>query len=238
MAEPRIVSHEEWLTARIAFMAKEKEFTRLREDLARERRALPWERVEEDYVFEASEGRVALADLFDGRSQLIVDHFMFGPDDEEGCPICSFWADNFNGISVHLAARDTAFVVVSRAPPAEFEPYKKRMGWTFRWVSSAGSDFNYDYGVARRPGEKRLDYNYGTIRREADEHPGVSVFAMKDGAVFHTYSTYARGLDVVNGAYHLLDLTAKGRTRAGCPGRWPGFGGTTATEFAAGGDNG
>ncbi|MBI2738033.1 MAG: DUF899 domain-containing protein [Rhodospirillales bacterium] len=217
MAEPRIVSHEEWLKARTAFMAKEKEFMRLRDELARQRRALPWERVEKDYVFEAPEGRVTLADLFDGKSQLIVDHFMFGPDYEEGCPSCSFWADNFNGIDAHLAARDTVLVVVSRAPLSRFEPYKRRMGWTFRWVSSAGSDFNYDYGVSRRPGENLLDYNYGTLQRDADEHPGVSAFVRQGDAVFHTYSTYARGLDPLNGAYQLLDLTARGRQEERLP---------------------
>ncbi|MPZ34595.1 MAG: DUF899 domain-containing protein [Rhodospirillales bacterium] len=217
MTESRIVSHEEWLKARTAFMAKEKAFMRMREELARERRELPWERVDKDYAFEAPEGHVSLADLFGSKSQLVVYHFMFGPDYEEGCPSCSFWADNFNGIGVHLAARDTALVGVSRAPLARFEPYRKRMGWTFRWVSSEGCDFNYDYGVSRRPDEKSMSYNYGTIQRSADEHPGISAFIEEDGAVFHTYSTYARGLDVVNGAYHLLDLTAKGRQEEGLP---------------------
>jgi predicted dithiol-disulfide oxidoreductase (DUF899 family) len=211
MATPRIVGHEEWLRARTAFLAKEKEFTRLRDELARERRELPWERVEKEYVFDAPECRVTLTDLFDGKSQLIVYHFMFGPDYEEGCPSCSFWADNFAGVGVHLAARDTALVAVSRAPLARFEPYKKRMGWNFRWVSSAGNDFNYDYAVSRRPDDKFLDYNYGTSRRQSDEHPGISAFVKQNDTVFHTYSTYARGLDAVNGAYQLLDLTAKGR---------------------------
>jgi predicted dithiol-disulfide oxidoreductase (DUF899 family) len=212
-----VVSHEEWVAARKALMAKEKAFTRLREELARERRQLPWERVEKDYVFEAPEGRVTLADLFAGKSQLIVYHFMFGPDYEEGCPSCSYWADNFNGLDVHLAARDTALVAISRAPLDRFLSYKQRMGWSFRWVSSAACDFNYDYGVSRRPGEKLLEYNYGTIQRKADEHPGISAFIKQDGAIFHSYSTYARGLDVVNCAYHLLDLTAKGRQEEGLP---------------------
>jgi predicted dithiol-disulfide oxidoreductase (DUF899 family) len=212
-----VVGHEEWLAARKALMAKEKEFTRMREELARERRSLPWERVDKNYVFETPEGRATLADLFAGKGQLIVYHFMFGPDYEEGCPSCSYWADNFNGLDVHLAARDTALVAVSRAPLDRFSPYKGRMGWSFRWVSSAGCDFNYDYGVSRRPGEKLLEYNYGTIRRDADEHPGISAFVQQDGAIFHTYSTYARGLDVVNCAYHLLDLTAKGRQEDGLP---------------------
>lgn len=217
MAEPRIVSHEEWLKARTAFMAKEKEFTPLRDELARERRALPWERVEKDYVFEAPEGRTTLANLFGGKSQLVVYHFMFGPDYEEGCPSCSFWADNYNGVGVHLAARDTALVAVSRAPLSRFAAYKQRMGWTFRWVSSAGSDFNYDYGVSRRPGDKLLDYNYGTLQRDADEHPGISTFVRQGDAVFHTYSTFARGLDPMNAAYQLLDLTAHGRQEEGLP---------------------
>ena len=206
-----VVSHEAWVKARMDFMAKEKEFTRLREELAAERRALPWEKVDKTYEFEAPEGRVTLSELFGGKSQLIVQHFMFGPDYEEGCPSCSFWTDNFNNIEAHLAARDTALVLVSRAPLAKFAPYKKRMGWTLPWVSSAGSDFNYDYGVSRRPGDKMLSYNYGTLQRNADEHPGVSAFIKQDGQVFHTYSTYARGIDTLNGAYQLLDITAKGR---------------------------
>jgi predicted dithiol-disulfide oxidoreductase (DUF899 family) len=154
MTPHRIVSHDEWLKARTAFLAKEKEFTRLREELAHERRALPWEKVEKNYVFEAPEGRVTLADLFDGKSQLVVYHFMFGPDYEEGCPSCSFWADNFSGIVAHLAARDTAFALVSRGPLDKLEAYKKRMGWTFRWVSSAANDFNYNFAVSRGPARR------------------------------------------------------------------------------------
>jgi predicted dithiol-disulfide oxidoreductase (DUF899 family) len=214
-----VVGHEEWVKARVAFMEKEKAFTRMRDELAAERRALPWEKVEKDYAFEAPEGRVALADLFGGKSQLIVYHFMFGPDYKEGCPSCSFWADNFDGIDGHLSARDTAFVAVSRAPLAMFAPYKQRMGWKFRWVSSALGDFNYDYGVSRRPGEKSIPYNYGTIQRDSDEMPGLSSFIRQDGQVFHTYSVYARGIDNVNGTYQLLDLTAKGRDEEGLP--WP-----------------
>lgn len=219
MTSHRIVSHDEWVNARKAFMAKEKEFTRLREELARERRELPWEKVDRDYVFDAVEGKVTLSDLFGGKSQLIVQHFMFGPDYEEGCPSCSFWTDNFEGIEGHLAARDTAFVLVSRGPLDRILAYRKRMGWTFRWVSSLANDFNYDYGVSRRPGEKLLDYNFGTIQRDVDEHPGISTFIKQDGAIFHTYSVYARGIDVVNGAYQLLDLTAKGRDEDSLP--WP-----------------
>jgi predicted dithiol-disulfide oxidoreductase (DUF899 family) len=212
MTTPRIVSHEEWLTAQKAHLAKEKAFTRLRDELARERRELPWERVDKDYAFEAPEGRVSLADLFAGRGQLIVQHFMFGPDWNEGCPSCSFWTDNFNGVDVHLAHRDTSFALVSRAPLAKLEAYRKRMGWTVRWVSSLGSDFNFDYGVSFKPGEGGRKYNYDTIVPYGEEAPGLSVFRRgQDGAIYHTYSTYARGLDVLNGAYHLLDMTSKGR---------------------------
>jgi len=210
-----IVSHEKWPNARTAFLGKEKEFTRQREELARERRQLPWERVEKPYVFEALEGRLSLAELVGKYDQLIVYHFMFGPDWQEGCPGCSFWADNFNGVDAHLAARDTALVAVSRAPLATLEAYKKRMGSDFRWVSSVGNDFNYDFVVTRRPDEKVMPYNYGLTPREAEELPGLSTFVKEGDAVFHTYSTYARGLDVVNGAYHLLDLTAKGRHEEG-----------------------
>jgi predicted dithiol-disulfide oxidoreductase (DUF899 family) len=208
----RIVSHEEWLEHRKAFLAKEKEFTRLRDELARARRELPWEKVEKDYVFEAPEGRVTLADLFDDKGQLIVQHFMFGPDWNEGCPSCSFWTDNFNGIDVHLAHRDTAFVLVSRGPIDKLEAYRKRLGWTVRWVSSLNNDFNFDYGVSARPGEKSIDYNFGTQRPNSQEMPGFSAFRRgEDGAIYRTYSTYARGLDVLNGTYHLLDMTSKGR---------------------------
>ena len=221
MDSPRIVDHEEWIAARTAFLAKEKAFTQQREALARERRALPWERVDKPYVFEGPEGKLALADLFAGRGQLIVQHFMFGPDWNEGCPGCSFWSDNFNGIDSHLAERDTAFVAVSRGPLAKLEAYKKRMGWTFRWVSSAGSDFNFDFGVSFTPPDGNAhDYNYGSEKFDGEEKPGVSTFRRgDDGAIYHTYSTYARGLDVLNGAYHLLDMTSKGRDEAELP--WP-----------------
>jgi predicted dithiol-disulfide oxidoreductase (DUF899 family) len=211
MTQPNVVGHEEWLKARMAFLAREKEFTRLREDLARERRQLPWERVDKPYLFEGPEGRLTLADLFGKHDQLIVYHFMFGPDWEEGCPGCSYWADNFNGVDGHLAARDTALVAISRAPHDKLETYKKRMGWNFRWVSAVGPEFNHDFGVTRRSHDKVMPYNYGSTPREMEEMPGLSTFIRQDGNVFHTYSTYARGLDVVNGAHHLLDLTAKGR---------------------------
>ena len=218
----QIVSHEEWLKARTAFLEKEKAFTKAREDLARERRELPWERVEKSYTFDALEGRVTLADLFGRHSQLIVQHFMFGPDWNEGCPSCSFWSDNFNGIDGHLAARDTAFVLVSRGPLDRLEAYKKRLGWTFRWVSSAGSDFNLDFGVSFVRGSDAAgpDYNYGPMKVGGEEMPGISAFRRgDDGAIYHTYSTYGRGLDTINGTYQLLDLTSKGRDESGLP--WP-----------------
>jgi len=212
MTTPRIVSHEEWLKAQQAHLAKEKEFTRRRDELARERRELPWEKVGKNYVFEAPEGKVTLADLFDGKSQLIVQHFMFGPDWNEGCPSCSFWTDNFNGVDVHLAHRDTAFVLVSRAPIAKLEDYKKRMCWAVRWVSSLNNDFNFDYGVSFQPDEKGKKYNLDTVTPYGQENPGLTAFRKgEDGAIYRTYSTYARGLDVLNGTYHLLDMTSKGR---------------------------
>jgi predicted dithiol-disulfide oxidoreductase (DUF899 family) len=220
MTTPRIVSQEEWLKARKAHLAKEKEFTRARDVLARQRRELPWVKVEKPYTFDAAEGRVSLGDLFGGKGQLLIYHFMMGPDWEEGCPSCSFWADNYNGVDVHLAHRDTALVAVSRAPLARIDAYKKRMGWTFRWVSSAGSDFNFDYDASFKPDEEGLRYNFGTIKPFGEETPGISAFRRGDGgAIYHTYSTYARGLDMLNGAYHLLDLTSKGRDEQELP--WP-----------------
>ena len=212
MTTSRIVSHEEWLKAQQAHLAKEKEFTHRRDELARERRELPWEKVGKNYVFDAPEGKVALPELFGGKSQLIVQHFMFGPDWNEGCPSCSFWTDNFNGVDVHLAHRDTAFVLVSRAPIGKLEAYKKRMGWTVRWVSSLNNDFNFDYGVSFQPDEEAKKYNLDTVKPYGQENPGLSAFRKgEDGAIYRTYSTYARGLDVLNGTYHLLDMTSKGR---------------------------
>ncbi len=212
-----VVSHEEWLRARIAFLAKEKEFTRLRDDLSRLRRALPWERVEKSYSFEGPGGKEELADLFATRSQLVVYHFMFSPDWNEGCPHCSFWADNFNGIGIHLNHRDTTFVAVSRAPLAKIESFQKRMGWSFKWVSSSQTDFNYDYQASFTPAEVQDGagfYNYMTSKVPV-EREGVSVFYNDgSGAVFHTYSTYARGIDLMNTVYNYLDLTPKGRGEA------------------------
>lgn len=216
MTMHRIVSQADWLEARKALLAKEKAFTRQREELARERRALPWVKVEKDYVFDAPEGKVTLADLFDGKGQLIVQHFMFGPDWNEGCPSCSFWTDNFNGIDVHLAHRDTAIALVSRGPIDRLEAYRKRMGWTLRWVSSLHNDFNFDFAVSFPGEQKEPTYNFGTIKPYGQETPGLSAFRRgDDGAIYRTYSTYARGLDMLNGAYQLLDLTSKGRDEDG-----------------------
>ncbi|HEY1375132.1 MAG TPA: thioredoxin family protein [Candidatus Binatia bacterium] len=219
MSGHNIVSHEEWLAARKEHLRREKEFTRLRDQLSRERRELPWERVEKDYVFDGPNGRETLSDLFAGKSQLVVYHFMLGPDWSEGCKSCSFWADNFNGIDVHLKHRDVALIAVSRAPFNKLDAYKKRMGWSFKWVSSFGSDFNRDYRVSFMAEDKKdgkVDYNYTMQTFPSDEAPGISVFAKAPaGDIFHTYSSYGRGLDMLNGAYHYLDLVPKGRDEEG-----------------------
>jgi predicted dithiol-disulfide oxidoreductase (DUF899 family) len=214
----RIVSHDEWIAARRDFLAKEKEFTRLRDELSRQRRELPWERVDKTYVFDGPNGKESLADLFAGKSQLIVYHFMFGPDWEAGCKSCSFWAENFERLPIHLKHRDTTLIAISRAPLAKLEAYRKRMGWTFKWVSSGGNDFNFDYRVSFTPGDVEKGaraYNYDTIKVPEEEMPGISVFYKdKSGAIFHTYSCYARGIDMMNNVYHYLDLTPKGRDEA------------------------
>jgi predicted dithiol-disulfide oxidoreductase (DUF899 family) len=221
MDQHRILPHDEWLVARRELLDKEKEFTRLRDQLSRTRRDLPWERVEKSYVFDGPNGEASLADLFDGRSQLIVYHFMFGPDWQVGCKSCSFWADNFDGIIDHLHQRDVTFVAISRAPLATLEAFKRRMDWSFPWYSSERSDFNFDFAVSFsdnevKDGEKR--YNFGTLPPQVGEMPGTSVFCKDpDGAVFHTYSCYARGLDMQNTAYHYLDLVPKGRDEKGLP---------------------
>jgi predicted dithiol-disulfide oxidoreductase (DUF899 family) len=213
-----VVSHEEWLEARKALLAKEKEFTKARDALSAARREMPWEKVEKDYVFSGPNGQESLADLFAGKSQLVVYHFMFHPDWDEGCKSCSFWADSFNGIDVHLRHRDIAFLAVSRAPTAKLEAYKKRMGWSFKWMSSFGSDFNFDYGVSFTPEQiaNGATINYGAKNHFGEEIVGASVFA-KDGggAIYHTYSTYSRGVDILNGAYNYIDLTPKGRDEGG-----------------------
>jgi predicted dithiol-disulfide oxidoreductase (DUF899 family) len=210
-----VVSRERWNAERKELLAREKELTRLRDRIARERRALPWVRIEKRYEFDAPEGRCTLADLFEGRSQLLVQHFMFGPGWDEGCPSCSFMADHTDGMNVHLAHRDITFVAISLAPLAEIERFRARMGWKFRWVSSHGSDFNYDFGVSFTAEQKagaELSYNFGTQPVDSEELPGISVFARDEGGdVFHTYSTYGRGVEVMMGTYSLIDLTPKGR---------------------------
>jgi predicted dithiol-disulfide oxidoreductase (DUF899 family) len=219
MEPHRIVSHDEWIAARKAHLADEKAFTRARDALSKKRRELPWEKIEKNYVFEGPNGKETLPDLFGGKSQLIVYHFMLGPDWEEGCPSCSLLADHFDGAVVHLAARDVAFAVVSRAPLARIEKFKRRMGWRFKWVSSFGSDFNFDYQVSATPEEKAkgtAHYNYVDTTFPSDERPGTSVFYKNPaGEVFHTYSSYGRGLDILIGAYNFLDIAPKGRDEAG-----------------------
>jgi predicted dithiol-disulfide oxidoreductase (DUF899 family) len=216
-----IVSREQWLEARKALLAREKEATRQRDALAKQRRELPWEKVEKQYAFEGPEGRQTLAELFDGRSQLMVYHFMLGPGWAEGCKSCSFLADHFDGSRVHLAQRDVTLIASSRAPFAEIEVFKKRMGWRFPWVSSYGSDFNFDYHVSFNKDQRvngQVPYNYGLSGFQGEEAPGLSVFYKDDhGDVFHTYSTYARGLDILLGAYNFLDFAPKGRDEEGLP---------------------
>jgi predicted dithiol-disulfide oxidoreductase (DUF899 family) len=219
MGNPKVVSPAEWVAARKELLKKEKEFSRLRDQLSQQRRELPWEKVEKPYVFDGPKGKETLADLFGSRSQLIVYHFMFGPDWKEGCPSCSFISDHIDGSVPHLSARDVRLAVVSRAPLAQIEAFKKRMGWRFHWVSSYDSDFNYDYQVSMS--KEELDkgevyYNYSMQKFPSEERPGTSVF-YKDAAgnIFHTYSSYARGLDILIGAYNWLDLTPRGRDEAG-----------------------
>jgi predicted dithiol-disulfide oxidoreductase (DUF899 family) len=215
MTRHTVVSRKEWLAARTALLKKEKKFTRLRDQLSKERRQLPWVKVDKDYVFDGPQGQETLSELFDGRSQLLVYHFMFGPDWDAGCKHCSFWADNFDRIIVHLNHRDVTMVAASRAAYRKLESYKKRMGWDFKWVSSGNTDFNFDYHVSFTPEEeakKRAFFNYKMQDPDSSDREGTSVFS-KDakGNVFHTYSTYARGIDMVNAAYHYLDLVPKGR---------------------------
>ena len=212
---PTIVSPEKWLAARRALLREEKEFTKLRDRLAARRRELPWVKVDKPYVFESPTGQLTLADLFEGRSQLIVYHFMFGPGWEEGCKSCSYVSDHLAPAVVHLQARDVAFAAISHAPLGEIAPFKERMGWAFNWVSSHGNDFNRDYHVsftAEELAKGKVYYNYDMMEFPVEEAPGLSVFARaKNGEVYHTYSTYGRGLDQLVGTYTLLDLVAKGR---------------------------
>jgi len=210
-----VVSSNEWLARRKELLRKEKEFTRLRDELSRERRELPWEKADEQYVFDGPAGKETLSDLFSNKSQLIIYHFMFGPGWEEGCRSCSFLSDHIDGSVVHLAHRDTSLVVISRAPVAQIEAFKKRMGWKFKWVSSFANNFNRDYHVSFTKDEMakgKVYYNYETTSFSTEEAPGLSVFYKSpSGEVFHTYSTYGRGLDILLGAYNYLDLTPKGR---------------------------
>jgi predicted dithiol-disulfide oxidoreductase (DUF899 family) len=210
-----VVSRDRWIAARKTLLAREKELTRLRDLIAGERRALPWLRIEKNYIFDTPPGQRTLAELFEGRRQLLVQHFMFAPGWEEGCKSCSYMADHNDGANVHLAQRDVTLLVVSRAPLAEIERFRQRMGWQFKWVSSHGSDFNHDFGVTFTPEEVakgEVCYNYGMWPFPYEELPGISVFCKDDaGDVFHTYSTYGRGVEVMMGAYSLLDLTPKGR---------------------------
>jgi predicted dithiol-disulfide oxidoreductase (DUF899 family) len=213
--DPKVVSEAEWLVARRDLLAREKELTRLRDEVSRHRRELPWVKIEKEYIFDGSNGKETLADLFDGSSQLIVYHFMFGPDWEEGCKSCSYLADHFDGANWHLPHRDVMSVVISRAPLSKIEAFKKRMGWRFKWVSSCGNDFNFDYHVSATKEEQekgKMYYNYTMQEIDTEEWPGLSVFYKDEsGDVFHTYSTYARGLDILVGAYNFLDLVPKGR---------------------------
>ena len=215
----KVVSSKDWLVARRKLLAKEKEFTRARDALSELRRALPWEKVAKGYAFEGPRGKRTLADLFEGRSQLVVYHFMFGPDWDAGCPHCSHWADNFNGVVVHLNHRDVSLAAVSRAPWQKLEAYRKRMGWSFDWYSSHGSDFNFDFNVSFTPEEMRAKkalYNFVVQDPGASEREGVSVFHKDSkGGIFRTYSTFARGIDMMNVDYQFLDLTPKGRDEKG-----------------------
>ena len=218
-----MVSHDEWVAARKQHLAKEKEFTHLRDQLSRERRELPWELVDKDYSFEGEHGKVSLHDMFDGRAQLVVYHAMFNPDTagphttwtaDAACFACSWWMDNFNGITVHLNHRDITMVAVSLASYDKVAAYKKRMAWTFPWYSSVDSDFNFDYHVSFAPDQLtagKVEYNYQPRQWSMSEAPGISVFLKDGGSIYHTYSTYTRGLDMLNVAYHYMDLVPKGR---------------------------
>jgi predicted dithiol-disulfide oxidoreductase (DUF899 family) len=219
-SKPKVVTREQWLGARRALLAEEKELTRRRDELARRRRELPWVKVDEKYLFDTPAGKRTLAELFEGRSQLVVYHFMLGPDWPEGCQSCSMAADGFDATALHLAQRDVTFAAVSRAPLPQIEAFRQRMGWRFNWASSHGNDFNRDYGVTFTKDELAgsAPYNYGTMRFPVEEAPGVSVFYKDDnGDVYHTYSAYARGLEPLLGVYFLLDMVPAGRDEAGLP---------------------
>ncbi len=221
MKRPTVVTREAWLEARLDLLRAEKDFTQARDALTQKRQAMPWVEVTKQYAFESPGGTKHLADLFDGRSQLIVQHFMFAPEWQNGCKSCSFWADQFDPAVPHLAARDVAFVAVSEAPLGVLTAFKTRMGWRFPWVSSAPSEFGRDFLVTYSPAEIAAGetfYNYRAGLHYGEHAPGVSVFAKDgNGTVYHTYSCYARGLDMLNGTYHLLDLVPKGRDEANLP---------------------
>lgn len=216
MKAKNVVDRDTWLEARLDLLAKEKAFDKQRDELSRIRQALPWVKVSSNYVFEGPNGKESLSDLFEGRSQLIVYHFMYHPSwGDQPCKSCSFWADNFNGTIVHLNARDVSMVVISKAKQSQIAAYIKRMGWSFKWLSSYDNDFNRDYHVSFTDEEvanENAYFNYKMQRVPREEMPGMSVFAMDDdGDVYHTYSSYQRGIDMINGAYHLLDRVPKGR---------------------------
>lgn len=221
METRKVLPHAEWLKARKQLLEKEKTFTKARDSLTKARQALPWERVEKRYVFVGSNGEETLSDLFDGRSQLIVYHFMYCPDWQEGCKSCSFLADHFNPAVVHLQQRDVSLVAISRAPWPTLQKYRQRMGWSFKWVSSSSSDFNSDYHVSFSPeqnDEEKAYYNYRYRRFPSTEAPGISVFFKDEsGEIFHTYSVYERGLDMFITAYHFLDIVPKGRDEDALP---------------------
>jgi predicted dithiol-disulfide oxidoreductase (DUF899 family) len=209
-----VVSHDQWLDARVTLLEREKEFSRQRDEIARLRRELPWERIEKRYDFDGPNGRETLSDLFAGCRQLVVYHFMFAPGAKEGCAHCSFWAESFDSLAAHLGHRDTTFVAISRAPLASLEAFKQRMGWRFKWVSSDESDFNYDLGVSFRPEARKNGtavYNYRAGETGADREGASVLYKDEDGTIYHTYSTYARGIDLLNTTYNFLDLTPKGR---------------------------
>jgi predicted dithiol-disulfide oxidoreductase (DUF899 family) len=213
MSDKKIVSEAEWNQARQDLLDREKALNKWRDEIAVERRSLPWHQVKEDYLFSGPEGQLRLSELFGSKSQLIVYHFMYGPDWQEGCKSCSFWADQYDGINRHIGARDVSLAVVSRAPWQDFQAFKQRMKWGFTWLSSAGNTFNTDYHISF-PDQKTGYYNY-TETRVREELPGLSVFFKDDkGDIFHTYSTYARGLDPLNATYQMLDLVPKGRDEA------------------------
>jgi len=221
LENPKIVSRDEWLAARKQLLAKEKQLTRERDALAAERRQLPWVKVENNYVFAGPNGKVMLADLFASKSQLIIYHFMFGPEWNEGCPSCSFNMDHTDGALVHLAQRDVSFAAISRAPYPKIAAFKKRMGWRFNWVSSNGGDFNRDYHVAFTKEELakgEVDYNFGMNKFPSEEAPGISVFYKDEKAdIFHTYSAYARGTETTISTYNYLDFVPKGRDEDALP---------------------